>query len=71
MRYDGDNDDDKKNDDDNAGEHAAAGGTARIGRNPGRLPPPKNRYGPFSYLLSLLLLCVRRIKTKTARNDVS
>lgn len=38
RRYDdGDNDDDKT--DDNAGEHAAAGDTARIGRNPGRLPP--------------------------------
>lgn len=35
---DHDNDDDEN--DDNAGEHAAAGDTARIGRNPGRLPHP-------------------------------
>lgn len=28
---------------------------------------PKNRYGPFSYLLSLLLLCVRRIKQNGER----
>lgn len=28
---------------------------------------PRNRYSPFSYLLSLLLLCVRRIKQNDER----
>lgn len=43
TRYDVDDDDHDNDDDendDNAGEHAAAGDTARIGRNPGRLPHP-------------------------------
>lgn len=44
RRYDdGDNiggDNDNGDDDKTAGEHAAAGDTARIGRNPGRLPHP-------------------------------
>jgi len=63
---DDDDDDDDDDDNDNAGEHAAAGDTdwPQSWVPP---PSPKNRYGPFSYLLSLLLLCVRRIKQNRER----
>ena len=58
---DSDNDDDGADD---AGKCAAEGEKAWMDCNPGQPLPPlyPDRYNPFNYLLSLILLCVRKLQ---------